>query len=89
MKYHRTSTEIITEILRTANGGNATRTKIMYQAFLSFFQSKDYLSMLTEKGLISYNADTRTYKTTEKGLMLLEAYNVLVDLMILKKKEKI
>jgi predicted transcriptional regulator len=87
VKYHRTSTEIITEILRTANGGNATRTKIMYQAFLSFFQSKDYLSMLTERGLLTYNADTRTFKTTEKGLMLLETYDLLVDLML--KKEKI
>lgn len=88
MKHYRTRIEIIVEILKTANGGNATRTKIMYQAYLSYFQLKEYLSMLTERGLISYNADTRKFKTTEKGLMLLEAYNLLVDLM-LKKTEKI
>jgi predicted transcriptional regulator len=89
VKYYRTSVEIIAEILKIANGGNVTRTKIMYSAFLNYFQLKEYLPMLTERDLLSYNPETRTFKTTEKGLMLLEAYNVLVDLMILKKKEKI
>lgn len=88
MKHYRTRIEIIIEILKTANGGNATRTKIMYQSYLSYFQLKEYLPMLTERGLISYNSDTRTYKTTEKGLMLLEAYNVLVDLMLKKKTQE-
>jgi predicted transcriptional regulator len=88
VKHYRTRIEIIVEILRTANGGNATRTKIMYQAFLSYLQLKEYLPILTERSLISYNTDTRTYKTTEKGLMLLEAYNVLVDLMLKKKTQE-
>jgi predicted transcriptional regulator len=89
VKPYRTSVEIIAEILKIANGGNVTRTKIMYSAFLNYFQLKEYLPMLTKRDLLSYNADTRTFKTTEKGLMLLEAYNLLVDLMMLKKKEKI
>ena len=87
MKYYRTSVEIIAEILKIANGGNVTRNKIMYSAFLNYFQLKEYLPMLTERDLLCYNADTRTFKTTEKGLMLLETYNLLVDLM-LKKNEK-
>ena len=87
MKYYRTSVEIIAEILKIANGGNVTRTKIMYSAFLNYFQLKEYLPMLTERDLLSYNADTLTFKTTEKGLMLLKTYNLLVDLM-LKKNEK-
>jgi predicted transcriptional regulator len=87
VKYYRTSVEIIAEILKIANGGNVTMTKIMYSAFLNYFQLKEYLPMLTERDLLSYNADTHTFKTTEKGLMLLETYNLLVDLM-LKKNEK-
>jgi predicted transcriptional regulator len=87
LKHYRTRIKIIVEILQTANGGNATRTKIMYQAYLSYFQLKEYLSVLTERGLLSYNPDTRTFKTSEKGLMLLEAYNLLVDLMMLEKKK--
>jgi predicted transcriptional regulator len=87
VKYYRTSVEIIAEILKIANGGNVTRTKIMYSAFLNYFQLKEYLPMLTERDLLTYNSDTRTFMTTEKGLMLLEAYNLLVDL-VLKKNEK-
>jgi predicted transcriptional regulator len=84
VKPYRTSVEIIAEILKIANGGNVTRTKIMYSAFLNYFQLKEYLPMLTKRDLLSYNADTRTYNTTEKGLMLLEAYNMLVGLMLKK-----
>ena len=85
MKPYRTSVEIIAEILKMANGGNVTRTKIMYSAFLNYFQVKEYLPMLTERELLDYDPDTRTFKTTEKGLMLLETYNLLVDLMLKKK----
>ena len=88
MKYHRTSTEIITEILKIANGRNVTKYNIMYKAYLSFNLSKKYVRMLTEKGLLGYDSDSQTFRTTEKGLMLLETYNLLVDLM-LKKNEKI
>ncbi len=52
MKY-RSRTEITGLILEAANGG-ATKTKIMYKAYLSFAQLKEYLSMLIEKGLIEY-----------------------------------
>ncbi len=41
MKY-RSRTEIVNSILNAANGG-ATKTKIMYNAFLSYNQLKDYL----------------------------------------------
>jgi predicted transcriptional regulator len=44
--------------------------------------------MLTEKGLLGYDSDSQTFRTTEKGLMLLEAYNVLVDLMLKKKTQE-
>ena len=65
MKY-RSRSEIVAIILEAANGGT-TRTRIMYKAFLSFAQLKEYLSMLLEKGLIEYEEGTRRYKTTEKG----------------------
>jgi len=39
MKY-RSSTDITGHILEVANGANATRTKIMYRAFLSYKQLK-------------------------------------------------
>ena len=65
MKY-RSRTDIISKILDTANGG-ATKTKIMYQAFLSFAQVKVYARALTENNLLNYDAYTQTFKTIEKG----------------------
>ncbi len=50
MKY-RGRTEIVAMILDAANG-RATKTKIMYSAFLSYNQLKDYLSILIENNLI-------------------------------------
>jgi predicted transcriptional regulator len=52
MRY-RDRMEILSKILYIANGGGATRTKIMYRAFLSHSQMKDYLMDLTEKDLLS------------------------------------
>jgi predicted transcriptional regulator len=54
MKY-RSRSEIVALILEAANGG-ATRTKIMYKAFLSFVHLKGYLSVLLENELIEYDA---------------------------------
>jgi predicted transcriptional regulator len=88
VKNYRTRIDIIVDILKAVNSGYATKMKIMYRVFISYNQQKQYLPMLTERDLLSYNPATRTYKITEKGLMLLEDYNRLVDLM-LKKKEKI
>ena len=70
MKY-RSRTEIVCNILDAANGG-ATKTKIMYAAFLSYAQLKEYLSILIENNLIEYSDGTQTFKTTEKGLNCLK-----------------
>ena len=67
--------EILSNILQVANGGGATRTKIMYRGFLSYSQMKDYLMVLTQKDSLSYDLDTQTFKTTEKGLKFLKVYN--------------
>jgi hypothetical protein len=40
-------------ILEAANG-SATKTRIMYKAFLSYAQLKEYLSVLIENNLIEY-----------------------------------
>ena len=81
MKY-RSNNDIIKDILDAANdGGGATKTKIMYQAFLSYAQLKEYLTELTETGLLNYDVDTRQFKTTEKGLRFLDTFNQISDVM--------
>ncbi len=70
MKY-RSRTEIVAMILEAANGGS-TKTKIMYKAFLSYNQLREYLSILIENNLIEYLEGSPIYKTTEKGLTFLK-----------------
>lgn len=80
MKY-RSRTEIVGLILEAANGGGATKTKIMYKAFLSFAQLREYLTMLQDNGLIEYEGGKQTYRTTEKGMRLLHIYNKMYELV--------
>ena len=79
MKY-RSRTEIVGNILDAANGG-ATKTKIMYVAFLSYAQLKEYLSILVENNLIEYLDGIRKFKTTEKGLNYLKMNNEIGELL--------
>ena len=69
--------EIISQILEAANGdsSDASRSRIMYKTFLGYNQLKGYLNLLTEKDLVRHDKDTQTFKTTEKGLRFLKAYN--------------
>ena len=79
MKY-RSRTEIVSNILEAANGG-VTKTKIMYKAYLSYNQLREYLSILIENNLLEYLDGTKTYKTTEKGLNLLKMHNEMAELL--------
>ncbi|MDQ3836417.1 MAG: winged helix-turn-helix domain-containing protein [Thermoproteota archaeon] len=60
----------------------------MHKAFLSSIQLKDYLEMLTEDGLLQYDSDSRTFKATTKGLMVLEHYNQLDGTVKLEQKQQ-
>jgi predicted transcriptional regulator len=86
MKY-RSRSDIIGLILEAANGG-ATKTKIMYKAFLSFAQLREYLSMLAEKGLIEYEEGLQKYRTTDKGIRLLQIYNQMNDELVVANNVK-
>ena len=80
MKY-RSRTDIVSQILEAANGG-ATKTKIMYKAYLSYAQLKEYLSVLVENGLLEFEKGTQTYKTTSKGLQFLKTYSQIGGLIV-------
>ena len=79
MKY-RGRTEIVATMLEAANG-RATKTKIMYSAFLSYSQLKDYLDILIENNLIECLEGTQTFRTTEKGLNFLKMHNEIGELL--------
>ena len=82
---YRSRTEIVCNILEAANGG-ISKTKIMYTAFLSYAQLKEYLTILVDNNLIKYNDGTQTFKTTEKGLNYLKMHNEISELLPIKAK---
>jgi len=86
MKY-RSRTEIVAMILEAANGGT-TKTRIMYKAFLSYAQLREYLSVLVENNLLEYLEGSQTYKTTEKGLNFLKMHNEIGELLQTSMKEQ-
>ena len=79
MKY-RGRTEIVGMILEATNGG-ATKTKIMYNAYLTYNQLKGYLSLLIENDLIEYIGGSKLFRTTEKGFKFLGLYNAIEELL--------
>jgi len=86
MKY-RSRTDIIAAILQAATQG-ATKTRIMYGAYLSYAQVKEYLAFLQEKNLISYEQGTGLYKLTQNGMNLLRTYEGISDMISLEVKPK-
>ena len=77
---YRSRTELVPSILDAANGGT-TKTKIMYNAYLSYNQLKEYLTMLIENDLIEYLVGNKTFRTTEKGLNFIKMHHEIGELL--------
>ncbi len=79
---YRDKMDIISHVLEAANGG-ASKIRIMYKALLSYKQMKEYVDFLVEKGLIEYNyqQEMHIFRTTEKGLEFLDAYNQILNII--------
>src|SRR5579862_9447053 len=73
MKY-RSRTDIIAMILEAAMHG-ATKTRLMYSAYLSYAQVQEYIEFLMQRGLISFSEETHAYSLTEQGLRFLKVYD--------------
>jgi len=82
-KEYRDRYTIISQMLDIVNDSGAegvTKTSIMYKAFLSYAQLKEYLLFMVEKGLIvefpqqirnTVGKDRYVYKITKRGLCML------------------
>lgn len=86
MKY-RSRMDIAAAILEIALA-RSKKTKIMYNAFLSFPQLKEYLKLLTDSGLLAYSEDEGVYYTTEVGKRFLRMYREIGGMMRLNKSMK-
>jgi predicted transcriptional regulator len=83
LKY-RSRTDIIATILQAAKEG-ATKTHLMYGAYLSYAQIQEYIAFLREKGLLMYEEGVQHYKPTENGLHFLHVYEQISELIVLPK----
>ena len=84
MKY-RSRSEISAMIIESSRSG-ATKTKIMYKAYLSYFQVVEYLKHLQKNDLLEYEECTQLYRPTEKGLKFLNLSNELNEMAITNSK---
>jgi predicted transcriptional regulator len=81
IRRYRTKTEILAEFLQAASVHNGiSRTHLMYNTFVPHRQVKEYLRVVVQNGLLDYDGLTRIYKTTEKGLNVIELCEKLQEL---------
>jgi predicted transcriptional regulator len=71
----RSRTEIVVLILQAVEAQPITRSKIMYEVMLSFKMTIDYISLLTEQGLLSHVKQDKKYAITDKERQFLALYN--------------
>jgi predicted transcriptional regulator len=80
---NRQKDEIMRDVLQTAQGG-AGITKIMFHAYLTHGQAKEYCQLLLENGLLEIDAASgslKQYRTTHKGIEYLSAIETMSEML--------
>ena len=97
----RSPTEIVFDILQTADRGSfeghyddnhtdgVIQVEIMNKALLGHDQLKEYLKVLTENDLLSFDSATHEFKITQKGRRFVQIYNKMSDLVKEEQKQQI
>ena len=83
VNWRRSNIEIIAEMLKVGENG-AGKTKIMYNANLSYTQIQKYLGYLMGQGFIDkiqVGNPAVTYRVTENGLRLLKSINNVIEML--------
>ena len=80
LKY-RSRGEIVSNILRGVASSKATKTRLMYGAYLSYAQIEEYLGYLLQQGLINQEAGSNLYLLTEKGMRYLNLSDEISQLV--------
>jgi predicted transcriptional regulator len=80
---HRYQADIIAAILEAAASGEVPKSKLYHKSFLTYNRLKACMRLLVTSGLIECIEckDFRSYRTTEKGMLFLQAYNGMVELL--------
>ena len=79
-KNYRSKTEVVAAILTATKEKPLGKTRLMYTAYVSSLQLREYLAELQNKGLLSYDEVTRTFITTTHGGEYLKLYEAMDNL---------
>ena len=82
--------DIAATMLEVARAKNGTyKTKMMYEAFLSYPQLKEYLALLLENKLLEEVPQEKSlYRTTDRGKKFLDNYKLMYDMLISSSEKK-
>ena len=83
---NRQKDEIMRDVLYSAQGG-AGITKIMFHAYLTHSQAKEYTHVLISSGLLEHDieaASLRQFRTTPKGVEYLGAAERMSDMLAIE-----
>jgi predicted transcriptional regulator len=79
---YRSRSDIVYQILLAAKEVDGiTKTRILYKSYLSYAQLKEYLKLLIDSELLEHIPERSTYRTTAKGVKIMEAYNAMNTLV--------
>ncbi len=82
LKY-RSRGEIVSTMLRIVASGKATKTRMMYGAYLSYSQIVDYVEYLLQQGLVvKPEIGTNLYGLTDKGMRYLNLSDEMSQLLV-------
>jgi predicted transcriptional regulator len=70
---HRSRTDMIAAVLEAASGGS-NFTRIMFTSYMSYQQCTEYIDLVKKRELLSFDKNSRTYATTQKGRQFLGMY---------------
>ena len=81
MKGRRSNFEVVADILRVGEQA-VGKTKIMYDANMSYHQLQRYLDLLVERGCLKRTSTDQahtSYSVTEKGATLLKSIDNVIE----------
>ena len=85
---NRSKLDIIAAILQVVNDGEASKARIMYGAYLSYEQIREYMPTLLLSGLLTTTNDAKSlYKIRERGLHFLQLHYKLNEMIGMEKRD--
>ena len=85
---NRSRLDVIAAILKVISGREASKTRIMYGAYVSYAQIREYMPTMLEIGLLkASNEQQSLYRIKERGLRFLELYDGLNEMIPIDKRD--